>query len=78
MLHKMRRVDIASVGVWVGVSDALIGRAVIVDDDFIDREDGQSAGDTANVGRPLLPRYTARKDQNKAALSDVTVTKRTL
>jgi hypothetical protein len=40
MFHEVRRIHIARIGIWVGVGDALIDRAVIEDNDLVDRKDG--------------------------------------
>ena len=71
VLEEMRRIDIASIGVVIDLLWALVYRAIIVNDNLIYGENGQSPSNPAGIGGPLFAGDAATQDvssQNQASL----------
>lgn len=54
VLHEVSWVCVTRVGIRVGICHPLLNRGIIVDHDLVHREDGQGAGNTADICCPLL------------------------
>jgi len=59
MLEKVRRVDVARIGITIKNGRPLIHWTVVVDDHLVDREDGKNTSDTTSISRSLLTGHTA-------------------
>ena len=59
VLEEMRRINIAGIGVVIDLLWALVYRAIIVDDNLVHRENGQSSSNPSGIGGPLFAGYAA-------------------